>query len=253
MKRVLCMLIIITLIFTFGCSNASETADTTSDASNIDSPSITGDTNHTTDSSTISNISAAASSLKIEQNIDVVKSSASKPIKSTDNMFFFKKNISEVSYKGTFSFNDFAEKDIKLLINEVKSLKHGNLYELKLSSIKEIPADRLCLGYFYVQKDRIYKIDPTKENLDKLASSEKIPKNSTIVCQDKEIKDTLGKEEAGWHYNIEVLGDKREYHSYNNLVSTGYYEAFTWEKGKGLISYRSGFGAERDSIELNLH
>jgi hypothetical protein len=253
MKRVLGMFIITALIFTLGCSNTSETTNTTSAASCIDSPGSAIDSYSTKDSSTMSNTSAAAPSLQIKQNADITKSSAGKPIKSSDNVFFFKKNISEVSYKGKFLFNDFVEADIKLLINEVKGLKHGKLYELKLSSIKEIPEDRLCVGYFYVQKDRIYKIEPTKENLEKLKSSEILPKNSTIVCQDKEIKDTLGKDEAGWHYSIEVIGDKIEYHSYNNLVSTGYYEAFTWQKGKGLVSYRSGFGAERDSIELNLH
>jgi len=125
------------------------------------------------------------------------------------------------------------------------------LYELKLSSIKDIAQKRLSLGYFYVQKDRIYKIDPTKENLDRLKNKE-LPKDRVIVCQNEEVKDTLGEEETGWYHYIEVNGDKREYHSYNNLVSTGYYEAFTWEKGRGLVGYRSGFGAERDSIELEL-
>ena len=51
------------------------------------------------------------------------------------------------------------------------------------------------------------------------------------------------------------LGDvyKRQvctYRSYNDLTETGYYERFVWEKGKGLIEYKSGFGAERDRIYL---
>lgn len=62
----------------------------------------------------------------------------------------------------------------------------------------------------------------------------------------------LGEDESGFHSYLEVKGDKREYHSYNNQVSTGYYESFIWEKGKGLINYRSGYGAESNSIELQL-
>ena len=132
------------------------------------------------------------------------------------------------------------------------SLKDGKLYELKLDFIEGVPIERLCLGYFYVQKDKIYKIELTEENLNKVKKGEGLPDSSVIVCQDKELKDTLSKDEPGFHHYLEVDGDKREYHSYNNQVSTGYYESYTWDKGKGLINYRSGYGAERDSIELQL-
>jgi hypothetical protein len=123
---------------------------------------------------------------------------------------------------------------------------------LRFDSIEGVPNERLSLGYFYVQKDKIYKIQPTNENLSKLKTNEELQNDSVIVCQDKEIKDTLGKDEPGFHHYLEVNGDKREYHSYINQVSTGYYESFTWEKGKGLVNYRSGYGAEKDSIELQL-
>lgn len=168
-----------------------------------------------------------------------------------NNSFFFKNNISQLNYKGTFLFKKAIQKEVKVQICEIANLKTGKLYELKLDSIEGVPTDRLSLGYFYVQKDKIYKIEPTEENLNKLKTSDEVPNGSAIVCQDKELKDTLGKDEAGWHHYIDVNGDKREYHSYNK-VSTGYYESFTWEMDKGLINYRSGYGAERDSIELKL-
>lgn len=169
-----------------------------------------------------------------------------------DNSCFFKNNVSQLNYKGNFSFDENIEKDVKLYINTLANLKYGKLYELKLDCIEDIPNDRLSLGYFYVQKDKIYKIEPTEENYSRLKTSEEMPKDSVIVCQDKEIKDSLGSDELGLHQYIKVYGNKREYHSYNNQVSTGYYETFIWEKNKGLINYRSGYGAESDSIELQL-
>lgn len=171
-----------------------------------------------------------------------------------NNLFFFKDDISLVNYNGKFSFNEFTNKDVKLQINEVASLKHGKLYELRLdlSSVNGASVDRSNLGYFYVQQDKIYKILPTQENFNKLKTSEELPKDSVIVCQEKEVKDTIGKEELGWHHYISVDGDTCKYNSYNNMVSSGYYESFTWEKNKGFISYRSGYGAEKDSIEIEI-
>jgi hypothetical protein len=34
------------------------------------------------------------------------------------------------------------------------------------------------------------------------------------------------------------------------MVETGYYETYTWENKKGLMEYRSGYGAGNRSIEL---
>lgn len=167
-----------------------------------------------------------------------------------DNSYFYKNDVLQMNYKGIFIFDDIIEKEVKLNINKVVNLKNGKLYELKLDSIEGVPNERLSLGFFYVKNDKIYKIEISEENVDILKTSGEIPNGSVIVCQDNEIKDTLGKDESGWHYYLEVDGDRREYCLYNNQVSSGYYESFTWEKSKGLISYRSGYGAERDSIEL---
>ena len=71
----------------------------------------------------------------------------------------------------------------------------------------------------------------------------------TVVCQEMGKEDSL-KEEKGWHEEIMVEGTVCTYRSYNDLTETGYYERFVWEKGKGLIEYKSGFGAERDRIYL---
>jgi hypothetical protein len=171
---------------------------------------------------------------------------------AVNNKYFFKDNVTQLVYRGQFLFDDILEKEIKLDIHEVANLKYGKLYNFKINYIEGVPNERLDLGYFYIQEDKIYKIKSNEEDLKKLKTTEEIPNDSVIVCQEKEIKDTLGKDEIGFHHYLKVNGDKREYHSYNNQVSTGYYESFIWEKDKGLVTYRSGFGAERDSIELQL-
>ena len=71
-----------------------------------------------------------------------------------------------------------------------------------------IPEDRLSLGYFYVQADKIYKIEPSEENISRLKTSEELPEGSVIVCQDEEIKDTLGEDEPGSHHWLEANGEK---------------------------------------------
>jgi len=77
-----------------------------------------------------------------------------------------------------------------------------------------------------------------------------LPLDGYIVCQNEELKDPLDENVKGWHHYIKVDGDKRESHYYNTAVDTGYYENMIWERGKGLISYRSGYGALREAIEL---
>lgn len=189
-----------------------------------------------------------------EQSIETPSTQANKnpETKTTEPSFFFKSDVSQVNYQGTFMFNDIVKKEVELKINEVANPKYGKWYELKLESINGVPNDQLSLGYFYAQKDKIYKLNATEKNLNILNASKEVLIDCIIVCQDQEIKDSLNKDERGWHQYITVNGDTREFHSYNSKVETGYYETFYWEKNKGLTHFRRGYGAGRDSIELYL-
>lgn len=218
MKKFLTIILALGLALTYGCSKSSD--------------SIKGDTGVSNSNKTVSTSNGSSTIY-------------SEPIV---NSFFFQGNVTQQKYKASF---DGAKEDVMLHINEVANLKNGKLYELKLDSIEGFKSNRLNLGYFYVQKDRIYKIEPTEENLNKLKTSDELPEGSVTVCADKEIKDTLKENEKGFHHNIVVNGNKREYHSYNNQVETGFYESFTWDENIGLINYRSGFGAGRDELELS--
>lgn len=79
-----------------------------------------------------------------------------------------------------------------------------------------------------------------------------IPTGSNIVCQEEEIKDKLKQEQKGYHQYLLVKEDLREYHSYNNMVESGYFETFIWERNVGLKYYKSGYGAELSLVELEL-
>ncbi|HEY9062691.1 MAG TPA: DUF5991 domain-containing protein [Pseudobacteroides sp.] len=234
MKKILIFILMLGLIVASGCRK-------TNDSSNLSQP-YTNPSGLGEEQSELNTKKADSDNIKYN-NTDK---------ENVDNAFFFKDSVSELNYNGRFLFGESVEKEIKLYINEVTSGNSGRIYEFKLDSIDGVPKERLILGYFYVKKDKIYKIEPTEENLNKFKSNKEIANDSIIVCQDTEIKDTLSDDEPGWHHYLKADGDKREYYSFNNLVETGYYESFAWEKDKGLINYRSGYGAERDSIEIQL-
>ena len=171
---------------------------------------------------------------------------------ATDHSFFFDENVKEVTYEGSFLFDDIIQKEVKLSVNPCYVFDDGSLYELQIQPVEGIPDERLHLGYFYIEQDKIYRLQIAKGDIDSIKTREQAIENAVIVCQDEAMKDTLGEEEGGWHQSIEAYEDQREYHFYNNQNETGFYETFIWQKGKGLISYRSGYGAERDAIELNI-
>ncbi len=208
----------------------------------------TGDASATSPTNT--GIASATSNKKTEGSVTYYINEDNKP---QSNTFFFKNNITEATYSGTFAFGeDVQNVDVQLNIEQIAQLKDGAVYELELEPVDGVGEERLNLGYFYVQKNTIYKFSASQENLESLKSSGKLPEDSVIVCQEKVLKDNSGEDEPGFHYYIEVDGNKRVYHSYNDMTGTGYFESFTWEKNKGLVSYRSGFGAENDLIELQV-
>lgn len=177
-----------------------------------------------------------------------------KTTKKNSNPFFLKNKLQSSKFKGRFSFTDegMIVKEVKILVNEIMKLKSGIIYELKMEPVKNVPSDRLILGYFYVMKDKIYKVELTKENRKWVEKKERIPSESIIVCQEREIVDNLDKEEKGEHRSLSINGDQREYNSYNDTVDTGYFESYIWKKDVGLKFYNSGYGAESNLIELNL-
>lgn len=174
--------------------------------------------------------------------------------KSNLNSFFIENRFKLSKFKGRFSSEDedVIKKDVYIKVEKIAELKLGVIYKLKIQPIKDVPEERLLLGTFYVQKDKIYKIEYTKENIDIMRKQEKIPAGSNIVCQEEEIKDDMKQKPKGVHQYLLVQGDLREYHSYNDKVESGYFETYVWERDIGLKYYKSGYGAEKNLVELEL-
>ncbi len=179
-------------------------------------------------------------------------------VKDVNNPFFFNNGEQKLNYNARFTFAglDFPE-EIEVLVTEVLSYENGIMYELKIDYDEDFNGrhydgwDRLHLGYFYVQKDKIYLIQDQNE-FENIKIEADIINNGVVVCQEEEKKDILKEDESGWHEYIVVNDNRREYHSYNSLTETGFYKTIIWEEGKGLVEYKCGFGAEKDDIELSL-
>ena len=174
--------------------------------------------------------------------------------------YFFPQGATFYVYKASFA--DFGpqqeEKEVVLHITEVQVFEEGTLYELKIDSDVEAPdthagyrGDWRDFGLFYVQGDEIYFIR-AEEAQSEYQTVDEILNAGTLVCNEAGKEDALGEDQRGWHEFILADGDRREYHGYSTLVETGYYEHFYCEKGKGLVAYESGYGAEADGIKMYL-
>ena len=177
---------------------------------------------------------------------------------------YFTQGNQMIWFDARFCFDEDLPDKETISFHFVKELGEGQLFELIIDCDEEMMSkykDRFHLGYFYVTKDTIlcfrgYIEDKTFINAYDMAvediSEEIICLYGTKVFSVIPKEDELGVEEQGWHEWIEVEDSLVRYSSYNNMVETGFYEYFVWEKGKGLVQYISGYGAERNGIDLVL-
>lgn len=168
------------------------------------------------------------------------------------NPFFFSETYDVIECDGEFSYDiELESEQVTVRIDKIKELQKGTIYELKIENCTKIRDGRFSLGYFYVEADRIYKLGGEKEDMEKFIEDNILPEGTEISCQEQALDDPLLKDERGWHHYLTIDGDQVQSHSYNSLVDTGYYETITWERGRGIVEYCSGYGAERDQIQLN--
>ena len=173
-----------------------------------------------------------------------------------DNNSFFFPNAGSHVYNARFSeFSERSDQEIELQVTKTGNIENNVVYHLTWNADQQIQdrygTDRMDLGYFFVTEDKIYLIHEDILSEEALTKEEMISMG-TLVCREEEEKDALAPEEPGWHERIEADGNIRKYYGYNTLTETGYYEQFVWEKGIGLIKYKSGYGAEADDMEVDL-
>ena len=187
---------------------------------------------------------------------------------NTSNSFFFKDNISEIKYIGTYQSAYINNISATLSIKKVATVKHGVIYNLTYTNLQygkiresddvfdeQALLDEMELGHFYVESNKIYSfynIDVnSRNNTINNLNNEIIPEDFILVCSDEGYSDKIPGDKDGTHAYVKTDGDKREYHGFDVYNGDGKgYINFTWEKGKGLIYYRIGYGALRDEVIL---
>lgn len=176
------------------------------------------------------------------------------------NPYFFSKDKTIVDYEGEFEFfgtnpeTGFLESkkiDVKLSVSEEKSFENGVLYDINIvndgrfyfddSEIGEQDRKRMHLGYFYVQADKIYLIRDVAVDTD--ITERELVKYGKVICQPEPKGDILEPDEKGRHESIGIVGDQCIYGWAQNYIETDWWESFIWQKGLGLVEYKSGRGA----------
>ena len=172
--------------------------------------------------------------------------------------FFFSSDTEVQKVVVSSTIPDLPDQKTELLVTNLASYPNGNLYELRLNDSNEFSCgdwyepewDRRHLGYFYVEGNTIYRINEYETDEINTWSEEELKSKGTIVCQESSVEDRLGAEEKGFHEIIDVDGNICTYKSYYNNVETDFFEGFIWEKGKGLVEYYSGYGAQSFYLDI---
>lgn len=187
-----------------------------------------------------------------------------------NNPYFYTND--DVNLTATFTYRDLEEQIVRdgtLNMKLVKNYENGDLFKLSVDDKEKIQEclseDRLNV-YFYVTEDEIYRLwsyiyqdeevirfynddDMIVKYLD---TDDKLIANGELVCCKESIPDKLDWPESGSHVDIIQQNDQVEYDRVD-LNANGdrqFYERFIWEKGKGLVEFRSGFRVEADILYI---
>jgi len=175
-----------------------------------------------------------------------------------------------VAFESRLSPNLEKTEKTNLNIYKAASMQKGSIYKLIIDPVENLDGylavERLQL-YFYVTNDEIYRIWSHVYDNDALIrfsnnddlliltldTEEKILNNSYLVCRKNAASDEKGRnDEPGMHNVIEIDGNRIKSRMWNVKQNgdTDFYEVFVWESGRGIVSYKSGFGAGRDMLYL---
>lgn len=157
----------------------------------------------------------------------------------------------------------------ELKLQWLKEYNNGNLYKLTVEPVSDITR---CLGeerlniYFYVTADNIYRLwswvvqnkeviafyDDDALLMEILDTDEKLVENGELVCCMDEKTDELELSEIGSHVVI-IQGEEKITYNRVDIGANGnrdFYEDFVWEKGKGLVEYKSGYRMEAEILYI---
>lgn len=168
----------------------------------------------------------------------------------------------EGSYKCSVEFENqdldmqgaepYILRDDYVTFTAIAEFDRGAVYEMGLK--EEIWMERFPI-FLYVTDDEIYRLwyGYTREGIQNLESdTELLQIGYTIVSRNKDLED-WNEEAQGDHHYVTHDGKLCKSHFYESNPAgdtTGYWETFYWEQGKGLVYYRSGYAALREFVEI---
>lgn len=176
--------------------------------------------------------------------------------KTVNNPFFPYRR--DVTIKCGAKF-EYIEGEAALKLSQLESTQQGLLYQISYGDLIVLDSDMEAiagyeyskeLGYLWITEDKIYFFTEYSEGVrTDLCQSGILPEGASVICQDKPVDET-NKDKKGSHEYIKVKDDRVCYGSYNDLVETGFWRSFIWERGRGILVYKEGYGAGRERIEL---
>lgn len=188
---------------------------------------------------------------------------------NTFNPYFFPEDKTIIKYEGEFDVAGvyFKEKDVRfgrvdvdVAVEKEKVLENGILYSIKIvdedkfyydnGEIGEYGRNRMHLGYFYVQAEKIYLIRDLEIGPD--ITEKELLKYGKVICQIEPKEDVLDPEEKGRHEGIGIIGDQCISGWCQNYIETDWWESFIWQKGLGLVEYKSGRGALAELVYITI-
>lgn len=187
-----------------------------------------------------------------------------------NNPYFYENESVDLTATLTYYGADTeVVRDGTLEMKLVKNYENGDLFKLSVANEENIQD---CLGedrlntYFYVTDDKIYRLwayicqdeevirfynddDLIVKYLD---TDDKLIANGELVCCEEDVTDELQPKQGGVHVTISHHDNQTVYNrvELKEDGSTHYYESFIWEKGKGLVEFRSGFRVEADILYI---
>ncbi|MBD5546337.1 MAG: hypothetical protein HDQ97_02895 [Lachnospiraceae bacterium] len=162
--------------------------------------------------------------------------------------------------------DEYKEEVIYAEVYLVKEYEQGSVYRLAIEPVVGLEYERLN-QYFYVTEDRIYRFFPfcyREEGQEVihfyddtlfttfLNTDKKLTEEGVIVCQSEELESSQEEKEKGIYYSISKQ-DNQIIYGYSDQTGNGdpyYSESYVWERGKGLTTYTSGYGALRDILYM---
>lgn len=182
------------------------------------------------------------------------------------NTYFYKGDEITLSAIAKYDGNEerYVEENIDIQIKLIKEYSQGFLYQFELLGLENMKVNRTNI-YFFVTDDIIYRLSTlyddsgeailytNKSFFEYWNSSDIIMDNSEIVCQESVMENFI--ERDGYKIESAISSNEEQIMYSKTEIKTngevGFYEWFTWEKGKGMVEYGSGYGAERDIIYIS--